>query len=254
MNFVIGDVHGEAAKLRALMDTILKLDASPTPVFIGDYLDKGEDPWRALEAVREIDAAYPCVLLKGNHEYYWLGLDPAKPDIEKYLRKYGAGATIASAGRGDDIYRAREALLGAFPDLWGRMALHHDMGDFLAVHSGIPPAHFQDPIESIPEEKLLFTRYPFLMHPARYFGKTVIFGHTGFLSPYHDGYKIGVDTAACFLEAQPLTAFCPERRLFADSSGRAYALDDIPLDRCPVIPRVKPWRYARDPGAGAGKD
>jgi hypothetical protein len=38
----------------------------------------------------------------------------------------------------------------------------------------------------------------------------VIFGHTGFYYPYSNEYKIGVDTAACFLETQPLTAFCIE--------------------------------------------
>jgi diadenosine tetraphosphatase ApaH/serine/threonine PP2A family protein phosphatase len=110
------------------------------------------------------------------------------------------------------------------------------------THSGIPPGYFDIEISRIPQEKLLFNRYDFISSEKFFFGKKIIFGHTGFFSPLYDTFKIGIDTAACYIESQPLTAFCAEGEFFIDSTGNRFLLNAIDLSCCPVIPRVKPWR------------
>ena len=70
----------------------------------------------------------------------------------------------------------------------------------------------------------------------------VVFGHTSFYKPYSDEYKIGVDTGACYLEGQPLTAFCVEEELFLNSNRESYLLKKMDNNNCPNIIRSKPWR------------
>jgi diadenosine tetraphosphatase ApaH/serine/threonine PP2A family protein phosphatase len=110
------------------------------------------------------------------------------------------------------------------------------------THSGIPPELFMVNLENIPCDRLLFNRYDFISTDQLYFGKRVIFGHTGFYSPYFDGFKIGIDTAACYLEEQPLTAFCIEDEFFIDSGKNIVKLTNLDQTFCPAIPRVKAWR------------
>lgn len=114
---------------------------------------------------------------------------------------------------------------------------------YIAVHSGIPVENYQTNIEDIPIDQLLFNRYNFIKVDRLFLDKyKVVFGHTGFYSPYVDNYKIGIDTAACFLETQPLTAYCTESNLLIDSSGKRKKIDEISGNYCPNIVRVKPWR------------
>jgi hypothetical protein len=66
--FIIGDVHGMAVELRAL---VLKLrpEAGDRFAFLGDYVDKGPQSVEALQYVRQLVDLYPgSVALAGNHE------------------------------------------------------------------------------------------------------------------------------------------------------------------------------------------
>ena len=61
MRFVIGDIHGEISKLKLLIKYILTLDKDPELIFIGDYLDKGEDPLAVLEFLISLNKQYDCI-------------------------------------------------------------------------------------------------------------------------------------------------------------------------------------------------
>ena len=114
---------------------------------------------------------------------------------------------------------------------------------YVAVHSGIPIDYYLTPIESVPLDQLLFNRYKFINTNQLFLNHyIIIFGHTGFYSPYVDKCKIGIDTAACFLEDQPLTAFCPELNTFIDSNEKRLKINMYSSNYCPNIVRVKPWR------------
>lgn len=242
MIFVIGDIHGEVAKLTALSDKIFSHDPNPSFVFIGDYLDKGEDPYNCLRFLEQLSHKAPCTFLRGNHEYYWEILNPSIPGTAEYLLKYGGKETVRSIDPALNIYEAREVLFSEFQSFFQQLKNYLLLDEYLLVHSGLKPQRYHQNMDTVEVDDILFNRYDFIQYPELYQGRKILFGHTGFFYPYYDGVKIGLDTAACYLPKQPLTAFCIEGEFFIDSRNSVFKLNALDLNSCPVIPRVKPWR------------
>ena len=63
----VGDVHGCAHALDALLDVILP-EADDTLVFLGDLVDQGPETREVLERVIELKLRCCVVLIEGNHE------------------------------------------------------------------------------------------------------------------------------------------------------------------------------------------
>lgn len=72
--FVVGDVHGDLAGLRIVMDKLPALTAKDTIVFLGDYVDRGPDSKGVIDFVRALPTKTKAkvVALRGNHEDAWL--------------------------------------------------------------------------------------------------------------------------------------------------------------------------------------
>ncbi len=85
MHYVIADIHGETTKLKKLINHIISIDTRPEFIFIGDYIDKGEDAKATLDFLLDLKSKYSCVFIIGNHEYCWLNIN----DYTDYLLKYG---------------------------------------------------------------------------------------------------------------------------------------------------------------------
>lgn len=242
MNFVIGDIHGEYTKLHSLIEKIGAIDKNATFIFIGDYTDKGENPYLTLKYLRELNEVENCVFLRGNHEYFWELLENDTDKYAESLVKYGARNTTESIRKELTLAEAKKILYSEFDAILNTLKNYHVTDGYVITHSGIPPAFYSTNLEEIPADKFLFNRYDFIRFEKLYFGKKIIFGHTGFYSPFYDGYKIGIDTAACYLETQALTAFCTTEDFFINSTGHTIKLSDINQSCCPAIPRVKAWR------------
>ena len=108
MNFIIGDIHGELTKLKALIRYILLRDPAASFIFIGDYLDKGEDPFATLQYLDALASENSCVFLRGNHEYYWELLQDNSDSYAAYLTKYGGKNTSASVAGAQDLLTAKK--------------------------------------------------------------------------------------------------------------------------------------------------
>jgi serine/threonine protein phosphatase 1 len=242
MKFVVADIHGEISKLHDLITHILSVDDQPFLIFIGDYMDKGESSYEVLRYLVILSKHYECVFLIGNHEYIWMNLYEDFEKYSSYLIKYGGINTIESLGC-KTVESARERMLNEFADFFQNLDGFWADEEFVVVHSGILPEDYNKRPEDIPLERLLFNRYDFIKHEHLYLDKyKVVFGHTGFYNPYIDPYKVGIDTSACYIEYQPLTAFCLTNHTFYDSNGLVKKANFEALTLCPVIPRVKPWR------------
>jgi len=241
MKFVIGDIHGEITKLRCLVENILKLNQNPEFIFIGDYIDKGESAKKTIDFLIELKNKYKCIFLEGNHEYQWLNLTPDN-NIEEYLLKYGGNLTIDSFPGIESVFQMKNLLLNKYKDFFNEMVSYWENEKFVITHSGIPPNLYSKKIADIEKKLLLFNRYDFIKMDRKFNGKIIIFGHTGFYTPYYDGVKIGLDTSACYLENQPITAFCLDEEFFVNSDNIKLSLKDIDLTFCPNIVRTKPWR------------
>lgn len=242
MNYVVGDIHGEVTKLRLLLNHIFTQDADASFVFIGDYLDKGENVRAALLELIQLAKTNECIFLRGNHEYYWENMEKEEDVNAARLKQYGGKNTVASIDESASLLKTKENLFSEFGSFFKSLKNYYESGNYVMTHSGIPPEYYETPLEHIPGDKLLLNRYDFFQQQTKYFGKIVIFGHTGFYSPYYDGFKIGIDTAACYVKEQPLTAFCTDKEFFINSNNQTIQLSSINLDVCPAIPRVKAWR------------
>lgn len=63
----IGDVHGCAAALRALLEQI-KPQSTDTIVMLGDCVDRGPDSRGVIETLLELRGRCELVPILGNHE------------------------------------------------------------------------------------------------------------------------------------------------------------------------------------------
>lgn len=145
--FAIGDVHGRADLLEALLDRIEKVSenhgAKRCLVFTGDYVDRGPESLRVLRLVME----HASVALPGNHEAMMLeGLQASDPRqmFQMWLRNGGA-AVVKELDPGlrmsPDLQRRR--VLDALPKGFGARMLQspssHWDGDLFFVHAGLHP-------------------------------------------------------------------------------------------------------------------
>lgn len=196
--FAIGDVHGCAAEVDALLDG-LRLVRGDTLVFVGDYIDRGPDSRAVIDLMvaiqRRDDVA--SVFLKGNHEDMCLA----------YLGRPGrwGEAWLTNGGRhallsyGVHPEATSGELLDAMPDahlafLQG-LASSHQVAGHLVVHAGVRPERRWSEQE---EDDLLWIREDFIRRPHA-LPHTVVFGHTPHRAVLVDlPYKIGIDTGCVY--------------------------------------------------------
>lgn len=234
MNYIIGDIHGEISKLKSLIKKIRQNETNPSFIFLGDYIDKGENSKKTLDYLIRLKDKYPTIFLMGNHEQYWLKLNKYK----NLILKYGGIKTLENFGF-KTIEKCQKQMISQYSEIFDHLKGYHETEKYLICHSGIPSKMFNsDYTNKINLDSFLFNRYDFIKE-KRFFKKKkkIIFGHTAFFSPYVDNFKIGIDTGACYLKDQPLTSFCLEKQIFIDSKHKTYNLEDIKFNSCPVIIR-----------------
>ncbi|HUY75521.1 MAG TPA: metallophosphoesterase [Ktedonobacterales bacterium] len=69
--FAIGDLHGEVTLLRRLLAAI-QPQPTDTLIFLGDYVDRGEDSVATVEELEALRARTQVVAIQGNHDAAWL--------------------------------------------------------------------------------------------------------------------------------------------------------------------------------------
>ncbi len=205
--YAIGDIHGRADLLEALLATIARDSVGaerPIIVFLGDYVDRGADSRRVIDLLLTLDAArFELRFLRGNHEAAMLEFLHS-PDAgrrwmriggDQALRSYGVAAPSDAAS--DEAFKAASvALAAALPPehlaFLQRLELSVQYGDYLFVHAGLRPGR---DLAVQTEEDMLTIRKPFLQSKERW-PFVVVHGHSPVDSAFSDGRRIGVDTAA----------------------------------------------------------
>jgi len=236
MTYVIGDIHGEISKLRALLFQIFKEDENTKLIFIGDYVNKGENSKETLDYLVTLENS---IFLVGNHEYYFLEFLKSGTQGDK-LEKYAKETTFLDFDM--DLMTIRERFYLPYKDFFDNLEPYFVTDKYFISHAGISPEYVNDPLDTIPLKAFLFNRYDFFNLKQKIAGKIAIFGHTGFNYPYYDGYKIGIDTAAVYSVDSPLTAFCLEEAYFINDQGEKCDLKDFKLNCTPWINRREPYR------------
>lgn len=200
--FAIGDVHGHSMALEALLARMEALDPEAPRVFVGDYVDRGEDSARVLQLVHDAQQARPeqVICLRGNHEAMMLSfLDDPEASGQTWLQ-YGGLQTLASfrVGRpaGASLTEVRDALADAMgPALidWLRARpTSWVSGNVAVVHAAADP---ELPISLQSESTLLWGCDNFQSRP-RTDGVWVVHGHTIVDAAKAEAGRISIDTGA----------------------------------------------------------
>ena len=232
--YAVGDIHGCYALLKTLLAQIAADAATqargrrPILIFSGDYVDRGPDTAKVLDALiwlRRRDM-FDLHLLKGNHDLMLLQFVEEPERMGDWLRIDG-GPTLASygvppPGTIDDaaLALARDDLLENMPashlELLRRLKLMVTVGDYAFVHAGVRPGAT---LEAQTEEDLLWIRNEFLEARGP-FPKVVVHGHSwDDDQPRITAHRLSIDTGA--YETGVLTAVRLQDRKIVVLQARA---------------------------------
>ncbi len=199
--FAVGDVHGCADELKALLDAIAATATGPGPrrlVYLGDMIDRGPDNlgaltlWAEGPAARRVDH---IDRLMGNHEQVlllamaggehapkaktmWLSAAMGGGQVLREMcgrtgeRADRPSARLFAAALGDEVYR-----------LFTTMGSHVTVGNALFVHGGLDPRIDADELLSRPWTAFTDARWAwvhgeFLQWQGGFGGRLVVHGHT----------------------------------------------------------------------------
>ena len=139
--YAIGDIHGRADLLAALLGQIEADDKARPPaatrlVFLGDYIDRGPDSYGVIELLlKGLPAGMGADFLMGNHERMMLDALAEEWRMPLWLSN-GGGAAVLSYTRA-----ARERGENAGPLFFGSLRL-------IFIPSADGPSHADDPTAS----------------------------------------------------------------------------------------------------------
>ena len=251
--------------LRALL---AKLDGVPLHnedvcVFLGDYVDRGEDSRAVIETLLEWRERRPdSIFLRGNHEQLMLDVRDAPDGTEQVERarlsliwlQNGGSETLLSYGVPgfrewfdvarpvlkrlpldmlQDLKDSFELWLDAIPEPHWQFLRDTEMEyvteRYHFVHAGLLAPGQTWEAEGWSIDPRLWIREPFVSSRADFGGRIVIFGHTpqGSGRPLIHSNKVGLDTGAVF--GGPLTAavFDPRPREGAPQPARTIQIPYI---------------------------
>jgi serine/threonine protein phosphatase 1 len=244
--YAIGDIHGCYELLRELLRAIetdistQRGEGKATLIFCGDYVDRGPDSSRVLDALCWLKrhAPHDVRFLRGNHDAVMLDYirDPAP---HRDWMRFGGAETLRAYGvtppNADDPVehhrRTRDDLLERMPVAHLRLLEELDpmltIGDFVFVHAGIRPGRA---LSAQSEADLLWIRDEFLSSTATH-EKIVVHGHTWTASkPVVLPHRIAVDTGA-YATGVLAAVRLRDRAAAVISVGRDRRLSDrIPID------------------------
>jgi hypothetical protein len=91
---IIGDIHGHADELKALLERLdyIKVDGiyrhlERTPIFLGDFIDRGPKIRETLQVVRPMIDSGTALAVMGNHEFNFLCYN-REVVKDKFLREH----------------------------------------------------------------------------------------------------------------------------------------------------------------------
>jgi serine/threonine protein phosphatase 1 len=131
----VGDVHGNIRALQTIWRQLTSLDLDQV-VFLGDYINKGNESSEVLSALVEIESQGKVTLLQGNHDTAFL--NAIQSNAMGPFLKMGGALTVRSYVGGAVKPRVWEELRNAVPathiDLIQKMPLEFKLDDVQARH------------------------------------------------------------------------------------------------------------------------
>jgi len=211
--YAIGDIHGRADLLKKMLSKIREdiynhSPSSPLIVFLGDYIDRGDDSAEVLSIIEQMwidKSGCQHTFLKGNHEAALLEfLDSPETNSEwlrfgglQTLHSFGLGGVNEYSDRADlteAVRKLREKLASQEIFLRVGLQLSVQVGNIFFCHAAIDATRRLD---DQPEDVLLWGKPGFTKGRALR-DAWVIHGHTVSPEPDIGHNRIGIDTGAYY--------------------------------------------------------
>ena len=221
MIYAIGDIHGQVTMLGAMLKQLREqpLREEDTVVFLGDYIDRGENTRATIEMLLEFRQEHAnTIFLRGNHEQ--LMLDARREGAPQAAQRAGYlmfgemtltwlqnGGTDALDSYGINDYSDWfENIPEEHWEFVENTRIEYVVSGYHFVHAGLVPPGVRWHMAGTGLEPRLWIRDEFLKSTADFEGRIVVFGHTPQMSgrPLIQPTKLGIDTGAVF--GGPLTA------------------------------------------------
>lgn len=192
----IGDIHGCAAALVALLEQI-EPQPKDTIVTLGDYIDRGTDSRGVVERLLLLNGQCELVPLIGNHEAMLLS---ALDDAEELAFWCQCGGMETLESYGGEI----ESIPESHIEFFEQCSIAYETDTHLFVHANYEADR---PLEEQDEHVLLWKHLNYGVPSPHVSGKKVVVGHTPQTSGevFDAGHLICIDTF-CFGDGW-LTAF-----------------------------------------------
>jgi len=206
-HWVIGDVHGCACSLEALLQ---KLPAQNRLIFCGDAINRGPGIEASMERIWRLVESGRAVWLRGNHEQ----------DLIQGLQGHDSEAERRLAGC--DTYRQLgDTQCRQWLDRLQHLPLAYWGEGWVATHAGFDPSTWQPDLR---------VRLDFWQNYDGRFGDVVI-GHTPGPHVRRMRHIVMVDTGACY--GGDLSAYCPE-------TEAVIAVPGLRSEQASPLPGVRP--------------
>lgn len=240
VTYAIGDVHGRYDLMQQILKQI-RADAAEQPhriIFLGDYVDRGPDSRKVVEAVMEmVNSCQPdreIIALTGNHEQMMLdAVSDGSGHSAVHWLKNGGVATMQSYGL--DYWDLHKLPMDHLKFLHA-LPRTVDNGVHFFCHAGVNPNF---PLDQQDEEEIIWIRDKFL-NSDKDFGRIIVHGHTIFEAPQQLHNRLSIDTGAYHtgnLTAVALDPANPEPR-FIQATTRQLS-DDFDPDLAEFMSLMK---------------
>jgi serine/threonine protein phosphatase 1 len=207
--FVLTDIHGCVTELNLLLEQ-LPLTSESLIIFLGDYINRGENSREVIDTILQLREEYEVVTLKGNHEQMFIHfLEEKQTHASAAFIYNGGGATLASYSDDEGKYRIPSRHISFMTSL----KLYHQTEDYFFVHAGLPNVKLHELDNEAHEKEMLCIRERFTRSSFSW-EKVIIHGHTPVRNVEMTPGRINIDTGCVF--GRKLTALqLPERILFS---------------------------------------
>ena len=235
MIYAIGDIHGQITMLCDLLEKIKSgpLEPEDILVFIGDYVDRGENSCAVIDLLINLKIERPnTVFLRGNHEQLMMDArDGAEPlpgtrpghfqlsDEMLLWQTNGGGDTLlsyAEDGLEEETFaRWWEVIPDAHWQFLRDTEIEFVTDQYHFVHAGLLPEGKYWEGQDRGFDPRLWVREPFLSSKDLFDGRVVVFGHTPQSTRrlLVEKNKIGLDTGAVFGGPLSAAVIDPEARI-----------------------------------------
>ncbi len=237
--YAIGDVHGRADLLHALLDVIAQdcktTTERPHLVFLGDYIDRGFQSQQVINTLIGLDRddAFETVFLKGNHEQAMLhflkdhriGPDWAAFGGRETLISYGIAPpkSVNALDQWEPIQKELvETISEEHTAFLEALPVSHKIGPYGFVHAGVKPGI---PYDDQSDEDRLWIREEFLNAKDKE-DLYIVHGHTPVNAPYSDHRRVNVDTGAYFTGRLTAVKILGDKMSFLTNQLRAQESEE----------------------------